>query len=330
MKSFDKYKNYSEADFASDIDFITWVKFADESSNLFWNRFVEIYPNQKLAVQKAVTIVNAMKVDSDNRNDHAADIVWQRIIDEIHQQVQFKQQKQFKIIRVSLMAAASVVLLLVLSYFLFLKNNSDTKNTNIQISKTDVLPGGNKAVLTLADGSTIILDSAMDGTLSTQGSVKVIKLDDGKLAYQDANTSGTASAMTYNTISTPRGGQYKLVLSDGTAVWLNAASSLRFPTSFNGNERRVELTGEGYFEVTKNAAMPFKVLVDDMEVKVLGTHFNVNAYSDENDIKTTLLEGQVIVTNGREEAILKPGQQVQLLTDGRLKKINKVDLYECE
>ena len=115
-------------------------------------------------------------------------------------------------------------------------------------------------------------------------------------------------------------------MSDGTAVWLNAASSLRFPTSFNGNERRVELTGEGYFEVTKNAAMPFKVLVDDMEVKVLGTHFNVNAYSDENDIKTTLLEGQVIVTNGREEAILKPGQQVQLLTDGRLKKINKVDL----
>src|SRR5205085_10936617 len=141
-----------------------------------------------------------------------------------------------------------------------------------------VLPGGNKAILTLANGQQIILDSAANGTLTSQGNTKVIKLDSGQLAY---TATGASDEVLYNSISTPRGGQYQIVLADGSKVWLNAASSLRFPASFYGNERNVELTGEGYFEITKNAAKPFHVKVNDMQVEVLGTHFNINAYNDE-------------------------------------------------
>ncbi len=172
--------------------------------------------------------------------------------------------------------------------------------------KDDVAPGGNKAILTLADGSTIILDNAANGDLTSQGNTKVIKLD-GQLAY---TTDGATTEVVYNTISTPRGGQYQIILADGSKVWLNAASTLRYPTSFIGKERKVELTGEGYFEVAKNAAMSFKVNVDGKgEVEVLGTHFNINSYSDEEFVKTTLVEGKVKVAYAGTEAMLSPNQQ---------------------
>jgi ferric-dicitrate binding protein FerR (iron transport regulator) len=126
------------------------------------------------------------------------------------------------------------------------------------------------------------------------------------------------SPLAYNTIATPRGGQYQLVLADGSKVWLNASSGLRYPTAFTGKERRVELTGEGYFEVAKNASMPFHVQVNQMDVEVLGTHFNINAYDDESAVKTTLLEGSVKVVK-RETAnvkenpiVLQPGQQAEM------------------
>lgn len=174
------------------------------------------------------------------------------------------------------------------------------------IVKDDVAPGGNKAILTLADGSTIILDNAANGDLTSQGNTKVIKLD-GQLAYA---TDGATTEVVYNTISTPRGGQYQIILADGSKVWLNAASTLRYPTSFIGKERKVELTGEGYFEVAKNAAMPFKVNVDGKgEVEVLGTHFNINSYSEEEFVKTTLVEGKVKVAYAGTEAMLSPNQQ---------------------
>jgi ferric-dicitrate binding protein FerR (iron transport regulator) len=174
----------------------------------------------------------------------------------------------------------------------------------------DVAPGGNKAVLTLADGSSIVLDSAHNGSLAQQGNTKILKVDAGQLSYK----TGVAmpGQVLYNTIATPRGGQYEVTLADGTEVWLNAASSLRFPTAFTGSERDVELTGEAYFEVAKNPAMPFHVKVNKMDVQVLGTHFNIMAYSNEQSIKTTLLEGKVKVTgNGVEKNIL-PGQQAVL------------------
>ncbi|HQW45168.1 MAG TPA: FecR domain-containing protein, partial [Chitinophagaceae bacterium] len=192
--------------------------------------------------------------------------------------------------------------------------------------KNDVAPGGNKAILTLADGSTIILDNAANGSLTEQGNTKVIKLDDGQLAYNTLNEKPTE--IVYNTISTPRGGQYQLTLADGTKVWLNAASTLRFPATFSGNERKVELTGEGYFEVAKNAAMPFKVSVNNMTVEVLGTHFNINSYSDEASIKTTLLEGAVKVTNGDAVQMLSPSNQAQLTADGEIRLNRNVDIED--
>ncbi|GGH61176.1 ferric-dicitrate binding protein FerR (iron transport regulator) [Filimonas zeae] len=186
-----------------------------------------------------------------------------------------------------------------------------------------LIPGGNKAVLTLADGSAIVLDTTKDGRLTTQGAVKVIKLADGQLAYQQAADTG---AIVYNSIATPRGGQYQLTLSDGTQVWLNASSVLRFPVAFNGKERRVMLTGEGYFEVAKNAAKPFHVEVNAVDVEVKGTHFNINAYENEGAIRTTLLEGSVRVAGHAGECLLKPGQQAVAKGVHSLHVKNSVDI----
>jgi transmembrane sensor len=202
--------------------------------------------------------------------------------------------------------------------------------------KNDVKPGGNKAILVLANGQSIILDSAGTGTLATQGGIKVIKLNNGQLAYE-AGQNGKNSEPVYNTITTPRGGQYELILQDGTKVWLNSESSLRFPTVFTGKDRSVELSGEAYFEVTPNAVNPFKIYMPDQhpidgkvrkEIDVLGTTFNVMAYEDESIVKTTLIEGALKVGNEAMLRLLKPGQQAEWksgLQDG-LKVSDDVDV----
>ena len=226
-----------------------------------------------------------------------------------------------------LAVAASILAIILTSFILFRQSDSAQivkAVTSEQRFKDDVAPGGNKATLTLADGSVISLDDANDGTITQQGDAKVIKLD-GKILYDlVANTK----QVVYNTISTPRGGQYQLALPDGSLVWLNATSSLRFPTAFVDNERRVEITGEAYFEVAKDPAKPFIVSVNNAEVQVLGTHFNINAYSDEEDVKTTLLEGSVKFVNAANNIFLKPGQQSQLLKDGSIKLENGVNVEE--
>jgi ferric-dicitrate binding protein FerR (iron transport regulator) len=170
-----------------------------------------------------------------------------------------------------------------------------------------IVPGGNKAILTLADGSVIQLDSTGTGVIANQGNI-LLYTSNGELAYKPAEATGI-NEIVFNTISTPKGGQYHVVLADGTKVWLNSASSIRYPTAFAGEKRIVELTGEGYFEVAHNAKQPFHVKVNDMEVAVLGTHFNINSYSDEPSVKTTLLEGKVMVRNQHDFVSLNPGQQ---------------------
>ncbi|MFT3705233.1 MAG: FecR domain-containing protein [Agriterribacter sp.] len=179
----------------------------------------------------------------------------------------------------------------------------------------NVMPGNNNAVLILAGGEKVILDSAAEGKLAQQGGTEVVKLKGGQLAYKP----GERNTVLYNTVSTPRGANYQVTLSDGSKVWLNAASSIRFPTVFSDTARNVELTGEAYFEVTKNKRSPFTVLVKrsdiqngSMLVEVLGTHFNVMAYEDESAVNTTLLEGAVKVKHGGEGELLSPGKQVQL------------------
>lgn len=227
--------------------------------------------------------------------------------------------------------AAAILLAIVTGGYLWRKA-SHAKTTEVANAPAapvqDAAPGGDKAILTLADGSQIVLDSAANGTLAQQGRVNVLKLN-GQLKYSAGQgVADNSAAMAYNTVHTPRGGQYQLVLQDGTKVWLNAASTFKFPAAFPGNERKVELTGEGYFEVTKSK-LPFKVLVPGgQEVEVLGTHFNVMAYKDEPIMRTTLLEGRVQVrpanndpratANDQRPTLLSPGQQAQLSASGKI------------
>ncbi|CAM4160563.1 FecR family protein [Pedobacter westerhofensis] len=190
------------------------------------------------------------------------------------------------------------------------KSVSLVKQTKIKPAPAQIQPGGNKALLTLANGSRIILTDAKKGILTTQSGAQVTKSGDGILVYQPHTTAEGKSAIVpveMNMISTPRGGQYQLVLADGTKVWLNAASVLKYPAQFTGNERRVELKGEAYFEVHKNPAAPFIVHTSGQEVRVLGTHFNIKAYSDETLVKTSLLQGRVDISSGGKTTSLLPG-----------------------
>lgn len=186
----------------------------------------------------------------------------------------------------------------------------------------DVQPGTNKAVLTLADGSTVALDSAGNRVIR-QGHT-AIRQQGGQLQY----SAGGSAVTSYNTLSTPRGGQFQLTLPDGTKVWLNASSSLKFPVAFNGNKREVTLKGEAYFEVIHDPKMPFTVHVEGMDIADLGTHFNIMAYADENAIKTTLVEGSISVSDGKSNALLKPGQQAVLSKNGNI-RVQTADVEEA-
>jgi ferric-dicitrate binding protein FerR (iron transport regulator) len=234
-------------------------------------------------------------------------------------------------------AAAAVCIIFAAGAYMWLSPNTATKEIAKAAPvkaplKNDIAPGGNKAILTLVDGSTVVLDSASNGKISQQGNVEVKKLDNGLLAYTINGKQITENDEAfYNTITTPRGGQYQVTLSDGTKVWLNAASSIRFPVFFVGTQRKVTITGEAYFEVAKNAAMPFQVQTNTSEVEVLGTHFNVNAYDDEASVKTTLLEGAVkVAANGNATLkYLQPGQQSVINKEGRINIVDHADTEEA-
>jgi len=205
-------------------------------------------------------------------------------------------------------AAAAILILLAGGIYLW---QAPAKKPAVAVVQNDVAPGGNKATLTLAGGRRIILDSAANGSIAQQGNVNIVKLNNGQLVY---NLHGKAGEIWMNTMTTPVGGQYQLTLPDGTKVWLNAASSITYPSAFTGAERKVSINGEVYFEVAKDKAKPFKVNVnDESEIEVLGTGFNVNAYADETAARTTLLEGSVKISGhagGRlEQVVIKPGQQ---------------------
>ncbi len=230
-----------------------------------------------------------------------------------------KAPKRRNIVPVKWMAAAaSVILCIGVLYFIKSKPAAKSK---LAIVRKDILPGSNKAILTLSNGSQIVLAGARNGNLATQGSVVIKKTADGKVVYENGSQSAN-TAIVYNTLTTPRGGQYSLTLIDGTKVWLNASSSIKYPSAYNGNERVVEITGEVYFEVVYNAAMPFKVISNGQTVEDLGTHFNINAYADEPMLKTTLLEGKIKVIKGGESILLKPGQQSQLVTNNSINVVN--------
>lgn len=235
--------------------------------------------------------------------------------------------------RWSRIAVAAAAVAIVISGYLFFNKQAANKivaqKEDIEKRyKNDIAAGGDKAILVLGNGQSIVLDSAANGTLTQQGNTKVLKLNNGQLSYASGTNAGSNEVL-YNSIVTPRGGQYQVVLPDGTNVWLNASSSLRFPTAFVGKERRVEITGEAYFEVQKNKAMPFIVAINGgSEVEVTGTHFNIMAYEDELTMKTTLLEGGINLHYGNEVQKLKPGQQAQL-TQNKMQLINDADVDQA-
>jgi ferric-dicitrate binding protein FerR (iron transport regulator) len=225
-------------------------------------------------------------------------------------------------------AAAALLGGIVATIFLLPVKKSGTPPPAIAV-KHDRPPGGNVATLTLGDGSRITLDSAVNGVLAEQGNTKIAKLGNGQLAYNTLNEK--PAALLFNTLATPRGGQYRLILPDGTGVWLNAASSITYPTDFTGNERVVRITGEVYFEVRKDPVRPFHVAfntgADSGKIEVLGTRFNISAYKDEGVVKATLLEGSVKVV-AKESTFLKPGQQVQLNNEGHASPVKEADLED--
>lgn len=232
----------------------------------------------------------------------------------VHEMYRRKSIKLWK----NIAAAASIVIAVSAGMFFYYQNMDAAKKGEMD-NAAKIVPGGNKAILTLADGSKISLTDAVNGNLASQSGVVISKTKDGQLIYRVIPSAVSPDAddqnmIEYNIISTPRGGQYRVILPDGTAIVLNSASSLKYPATFSGAERRVELMGEGYFEVAHDPSKPFKVVSNHQVVEVLGTHFNINAYLDEADIKTTLLEGRVSVNLGNAEnhVVLKPGEQASV------------------
>jgi transmembrane sensor len=226
-------------------------------------------------------------------------------------------------------AASIAVAVCLLSFYYFyssLKNGPIASNSQKPtVKQSPILPGKDRAILTLADGSTIDVDSADGGLLARQGNTQILSKG-GKIIYDPRHSAGPFTG--YNTISTPRGGQYQLVLPDGTRVWLNARSSIRFPVAFTGAQRLVEISGEAYLEVAKDPGKPFIARVKNVEVEVLGTSFNLMAYGEEGKIATTLLEGAVRVSKGKEQHIMRPGQQAAWRDNGDFNLNNDADLEE--
>lgn len=248
----------------------------------------------------------------------------------IHQE-QYAAQQKPKIFPLWLKytsAAAVVLVISIGSYFLLNPEAKETKNTEsiAKRYKNDVKPGGNKAVLTLADGRKVVLDDAETGILAKEGEASIKKSAEGSLVYQNNNTLGKTAVT--NKLDIPAGGQYRLTLPDGTKVWLNSSSSLTYPTAFTGSKRKVSLSGEAYFEVAKDKHHPFIVETSKQTTEVLGTHFNINAYPTETKTKTTLLEGSVKVIYQSKDYLLKPGQQAAIGTTLSIAQVNTEEVID--
>lgn len=250
-------------------------------------------------------IQQEIKSDIKNKVDEKIDFLIQE------RPISLFNRKYFKYI-----AAASILLVLsVGSYFAFKKPVYEVVGKS-----NDFAPGVNKATLELANGTKILLDTAVKGMIANLDGIAVFKNAAGEIEYKIKSTS-SSDKVGFNTITTPNGGQYEVVLHDGSKIWLNAGSSLKYPTAFKGNDRTVTITGEAYLEVAKNKLKPFRVISGSQKIEVLGTHFNINAYTDEASIKTTLLEGAVKVSSNNSSTIIAPGEQTSLLrSNGNLEK----------
>lgn len=226
-------------------------------------------------------------------------------------------------------AAVAAVLLFFGTGGFYLAREKYSGSQIVKKNTQGITPGSNKAVLTLANGKQITLALAKNGDLAQEDNAVIHKTADGQISYALTSVTGQNDLLSYNTVTTPRGGQYRLTLSDGTRVFLNAASSLRYPAAFTGEERKVELTGEAYFEVAHDRSKPFKVASNGQLLEVLGTHFNVNAYNDEQATVTTLLQGSVKINTSLKAGyfkVLKPGQQSVMLAHSNYLTVHDADM----
>jgi transmembrane sensor len=237
-----------------------------------------------------------------------------------------------KPVLVKWIVAASILFLIAVSVFYNLVNSGKkdelSESTNqLEKKQPEIMPANGSAILVLDGERQVVLDSIESGTVTVEGGKEIVK-QDGQLSYQ-----GKSSRVVYNKLITTKGNVISLTLADGSKVWLNAKSSIRYRTEFDGDDRVVDVTGEAYFQVAKDAAKPFKVRIpiasaDTIEVKVLGTHFNVNAYSDETSMRTTLLEGKIKISRyiNNDSMVLEPGQQARIENSGELKVVDSVDM----
>lgn len=244
----------------------------------------------------------------------------------IGKRIHIRRQWNFRYVATS---AAAVLILAAASIFWFISHkpvNKTVKEITETVTVKDIQPGKTAALLTLADGSRLKLDSSASRKLAQQGATVLLN-ENGTLTYQPPK--GPQSGELFNTLSTANAQTYAMVLADGSKVWLNTGASIRYPVAFTGNERRVEITGEAYFEVAHDKTKPFIVHVpgnnNGMDVQVLGTHFNINAYKEAAVIKTTLLQGSVKIKQGTIETLLKPGQQA-LVSNGTAQVLKAVDV----
>lgn len=319
------YLDYDMIAFASDPKFQNWV--LDGTEGEYWNNVLSSYPDKAKEMEKARDLLLSIDFKIQKPKDEVIEEHLRNALQIID------NTRPATILHFKKWGWAAAAMVVFAAGYWLIKNIVTEKNqqeVSAPLVIADLVPGGERATLTLADGTRVILDSAHNGQLATQGNVSVIKLDDGQLSYKGDGTPGVGAGQAlYNTIATPAGGVYQLVLSDGTKVWLNAMSSLTFPAVFSGTERRVELKGEAYFEVTSKGSQPFFVNAGDMDVKVLGTHFNVKAYGDDPIFQTTLLEGKVEVSNEKEKVDITPGQQARMnVKVQNIKKVNEVNLND--
>ena len=227
-------------------------------------------------------------------------------------------------------AAAAILVLATGTYFFFSPSSKPAIVNTKDTLKNDVAaPAYTKAVLLLADGKEIVLDNTTNGQLAVQENINIIKRGDGQLIYSANQSIRADGSQHMNTLTVPRGSRpLQLTLTDGTKIWLNAAASITYPVVFSGDERKVQITGEAYFEVAKDATRKFYVSANGIETEVLGTHFNINAYEDETNVKITLLEGSINVSAPGSLQHLAPGQQAQWENKGTIKVLNDVDTDE--
>lgn len=287
-----------------------------------WNEGT-ITPEEKKEFDEWYSSFKDTSVEFQTEEDYH--LVKERIFHSIDREITPPYKKHF--FQTPAFRVAVAVALLVTPIWLYFKEASNETAALVSISKNDIPPGGQKAVLILSDGSKVILDeTASSAPVNIEGAEINRKL--GKLVYTSDPSEKTILPV-YHTIQIPRGGTYQLNLPDGTKVWLNAASSLRYPVEFGSDIREVELTGEGYFEVAKDKKRPFIVKNEKLNVEVLGTHFNINAYQDESRIKTTLFEGKVRIHQADKKVDLEPMQQAVLNASTQAIKIKGVDSREA-